>query len=75
MTNPYKNYASPPQDFYRARLKRKEMVRTREEQSKIRRRRCFSLARSTLFKENMKQRCDILTLVSLYMKWETRPLS
>jgi hypothetical protein len=28
-----------------------------------------------LFKGDMKRRCAILMLVSLYMEWETRPLS
>jgi hypothetical protein len=48
--------------------KGKEMGRTWEEQCKIRRHHCSALAGSVFFKGDTKQRCAILTLVSLYTK-------
>jgi hypothetical protein len=54
--------------------KGKEMVRTGEEQDKIGRHHYSSLAGRTLFKGDTKYRYVILTLVSLYTNWETRPL-
>jgi hypothetical protein len=54
--------------------KGKEMVRTGEEQGKIGLCHCSILAGSTLLKGDTKQRRATLTLVSLCMEWEMRPL-
>jgi hypothetical protein len=55
--------------------KGKEMIRIGQEQCKIGRHHCSALAGNMLYKGDTKQRCVILTLVSVYTKWETHPLS
>jgi hypothetical protein len=67
-TNPYKNYALSPQDFWERVQKGKEMVRTGEELGKIGRWHYSTLAGSALHKGDTKWRCDIQTLISLYIR-------
>jgi hypothetical protein len=55
--------------------KETEMVRRGEEYGKIRHPHCSALAGSALFKGDTKWRHAIITLISLYVEWETHPLS
>jgi hypothetical protein len=55
--------------------KGKEMVRIGQEQGNIRCHHCSALAGNAYYKGDTKWRPTILMLISLYMEWETHPLS
>jgi hypothetical protein len=55
--------------------KEKQMVRTGQQQGKIGHCYCSALAGISHYKEDIKWRCAILTIVSLYIEWETFSLS